>query len=120
MRVCQLSRLIASIALCSHGCVQLPSIGVGVRSTWRAREHPAGRTVELLTGVTIGWAGARRGARAAQVEESMRPAREGDASALGQAELPCAEAVFCRWEDDQRRAAFAREGVSDPAQGVAE
>jgi hypothetical protein len=111
MRVLLFSHLIASLALCLHACAPLPTVGFGVRSIWRAREQQNGRTIDLLAGVNIGWAGNRRHT------DPITPADAAPAAALGldALEAPCAELVFCRWEDDQRRAALAREGVTESA-----
>ena len=119
MRVLELSRLIGSITLCLHGCAPLPTVGLGVRSSWRASERPARRTVDLLTGVTIAWAGTARASQPTAIADDAPRPTTTTHTTFEHTELPCAEAVFCRWEDDQRRAALVREGETDLPEGVA-
>jgi hypothetical protein len=104
---------LVSLGLCLCGCVQLPTVGFGVRSSFRTSARPLSRSVELLTGMTVGWSGARREALAVAVDD--RATEINAAPIVEAAQAPCAAPVFCDWEIDQRRAALAREGLGDRA-----
>jgi hypothetical protein len=113
--------LSASAAIC--GCVQLPALGFSVRSTWRTHPEHDGRSVELITGVLLGWSG-RNGTLApldvaadeltaeqeeAVLEHDLDPATP--PLAFADDALPCTDAELCRWELDERNAALERSGT---------
>jgi hypothetical protein len=101
--------------LCCAGCAPLPTIGLGVRSTFRSRVEPAQRVVDVLAGVLIGWAASRRSVDgASNALSDGEPDREGVLGA-DHVEPACADALACAWERDRRSAALARAGVAEAA-----
>jgi hypothetical protein len=105
-------RVLWLAALCACSSAHLPTVGFGLRSSWRAREQDAGRHVELLAGVFLAWSGASRsaGVRTEAIDEDPYAVAERAITYDGPV---CLDALFCRWERTERENALTREGVRE-------
>jgi hypothetical protein len=112
-----------SVSAALTGCVQLPALGFSVRSTWRTHAEHDGRSVELITGVLLGWSGGNGTLAPFDAAADELTAEREDAVlehdvdpmlppiAFADDAVPCADAELCRWELDERNAALERSGT---------
>jgi hypothetical protein len=95
------------------GCVPLPALDFNVRSTWRERPEQRGRSLEVITGVLLGWSDETRVRAPLDAEDDLLVEHAHGAGPFAFADegLPCADLELCRWERDERSAALERAGA---------
>jgi hypothetical protein len=121
MRVSCAFVVYVSAAAALAGCVQLPALDFQLRSTWRAHPQHDGRSLEVIAGVLLGWAGGNRtlapidaasDALDAEAQAALGFAPDASPPSADDA-MPCADVEVCRWESDARSAALERAARSE-------
>jgi len=95
------------------GCIHGPTLNLGASSSFRAREGQSLRSQGFWAGAQLGWSAGTRARRLAGDEPEPLAG-----AAVEPSGAPCAFDLTCRWEHEQRAAAFARTAEIAPAEGA--